>query len=729
MKVISSLFVSDCYFINLTKGYMQSIYNIAAVILTLVSIQHGCTAQSEPSGVFAVAEKVITPEVPDEMIHESFKSPLWKHGRVHVFYQHGLVDKCPAIFLTHTYGATNPEAYLSLIKHIVNKGYVVVFSPTRRVTFTTKQIHKYDIIFAGYIEAVLRFPGIIDTSRIGFVGHGFGGGAAPALMLRAIRKRTWGQSGSFIYIIAPWYMHSMDQRSLETYPEIVKLVVQVFNGDKINDPGIAADIFNSIAIPDSNKVFRVAASDIKGMCVIHPGDGTPQTKDLIPDNDPVVYNSIYRTFDDLAGYTFNCDMIAKLNVFPKKDSTVDSITTGVTSIPFCPLIVTHTTRLFLKNEPYLNPWLSPLNPRVEVSALSKTKMLKQIYYRNAWSQYASFAGKNLKRLFVDNKSPDTLVNPIKKGYGAPGENVTITDTFVNPVNHALKVYVFHPRNALTPRPAIFFFHGYVGKDPDKFRSLIRQMVGKGYIVIYPTYSFFPRPDNTKNILAKYDEINAGIKQAVQRYKKDIDTTRIGFFGQSFGASAIPSVAYRLITEKHWGTTGAFMFLSAPWYVYGLPQQNLHQFPAHVNLIIQVYNDDIVNDHEIAVDLFNSIGIPQIRKKYYTVYSDSSNGYVMHANHFTAYGVGNVNGEQNLLDYYGIYKLFDALATYSFTGCKSGREMSLDIGTTQQLYMGTWSNGRSVVPMAVTDNPRAYNPESQYMYTFNNPLNPGKRYTP
>jgi hypothetical protein len=102
---------------------------------------------------------------------------------------------------------------------------------------------------------------------------------------------------------------------------------------------------------------------------------------------------------------------------------------------------------------------------------------------------------------------------------------------------------------------------------------------------------------------------------------------------------------------------------------------------------------------------------------------SSNGYVMNANHFTAYGIGNINGDQNLLDYYGIYKLFDALADYSFTGNTVGREMSLDAGTKEQLYMGAWSTGRVVLPMEVTINPRAYNPESHYMYTFNNPLNP------
>jgi hypothetical protein len=126
---------------------------------------------------------------------------------------------------------------------------------------------------------------------------------------------------------------------------------------------------------------------------------------------------------------------------------------------------------------------------------------------------------------------------------------------------------------------------------------------------------------------------------------------------------------------------------------------------------------------MAVDLFNSIGIPPPRKKFYTLYSDSSQGYFMHANHFVAYGIKNINGEQNLLDYYGVYKLFDALADYTFTGNASGRAVALDSGTRDQLYMGTWSDGRPVKPMTVTSQPKAYYTELQYMYSFDNKLNP------
>jgi hypothetical protein len=243
------------------------------------------------------------------------------------------------------------------------------------------------------------------------------------------------------------------------------------------------------------------------------------------------------------------------------------------------------------------------------------------------------------------------------------------------------------------------------------------------VVVYPTYSFFPRADNTTKVLEKYDMINAGINRAIELYKTSMDTSHIGFFGQSFGAGAIPSVAYRMIADKKWGLGGAFIFLSAPWYIYAISQENLQHFPDQVNCIVQVYDDDHINDQQIAVDLFTTIGITEAQKRYYTVYSDSSHGYIMHANHFVAYGVKNINGEQNLLDYYGIYKVFDALADYSFTGSATGRAIALGSGTKKQLYMGTWSNGRPVRPMTVTNQPKAFYTELQYMFSFDNKLNP------
>lgn len=706
------------------RHIVNIVHAVGTLFIVTACVTFSAWAQPDSSCFLPVIPEVPGSEGAFGMLHDSFDSPLWKFERVHVFHPEGAHGKRPVIFLSHKFGATEPEEYLSFIKHMVGKGYVVVFSPTRRVTFTRREIQKYKIFFEGYTAAVKRFSPIIDTTRIGFIGHGFGGGAVPALMLRAMRQRGWGASGAFMYIMAPWYVYSIDKRGFETFPSSVKVVVQVFEDDHINDPRIAADIFKSIGVPLTEKVFLAVASDRHGKCTLRADDNTPLTGDVaLMDDIPLVYYGIFRTFDCLAAYTFGADSAAKSVVFPKGESMSCYMGAWRDSVQVRPMIATRDPSPFLKKGPYFNRWKSPRNPRVEVSMCRKVGALMRGYYRNAWSLYLRIIGRNVEQYFDERAFDDILPNPIERGYGAPGKLGMMADTIPNPIDRKLNVYVFRPRNAKAPSPVIFFMHGYVGQNPDEFETLINHVVSKGYLVVYPTYSFFPRADNAKKVLEKYDMIKVGIERAIELYKPFMDTAHIGFFGQSFGAGALPSVAYHMVADKKWGSGSAFMFVSAPWYLYAITQENLQHFPDQVNCIVQVYNDDHVNDHEMAVDLFNSIGIPPERKKFYTVYSDSSNDYIMHANHFVAYGIKNINGEQNLLDYYGVYKLFDALADYSFTGNTAGRAIALGPGTKEQLYMGTWSDGRPVQPMTVTDQPKAYYTELQYMYSFDNRLNP------
>jgi hypothetical protein len=56
---------------------------------------------------------------------------------------------------------------------------------------------------------------------------------------------------------------------------------------------------------------------------------------------------------------------------------------------------------------------------------------------------------------------------------------------------------------------------------------------------------------------------------------------------------------------------------------------------------------------------------------------------------------------NALDYYGTWKLFDALCDAAFTG--KNREYALG-NTPQQRFMGLWSDGTPVKELIVTDKP-------------------------
>jgi hypothetical protein len=64
--------------------------------------------------------------------------------------------------------------------------------------------------------------------------------------------------------MSPWYLYSVDERQLSAYPDSVSMLVEVFENDNYNDPMIAADLFNQIGIPDSQKAFMIVRSDNVG---------------------------------------------------------------------------------------------------------------------------------------------------------------------------------------------------------------------------------------------------------------------------------------------------------------------------------------------------------------------------------------------------------------------------------------------------------------------------------
>ena len=144
------------------------------------------------------------------------------------------------------------------------------------------------------------------------------------------------------------------------------------------------------------------------------------------------------------------------------------------------------------------------------------------------------------------------------------------------------------------------------------------------------------------------------------------------------------------------------------------------------MIVEVFDDDRMNDHQMAVDLFDAISIPDSNKDFLTLYSDSLEGYVMSANHYVPYGVYEPNGEENFLDFHGIFKILDALEDCSWFASAAGRKVALGHGTPEQRYMGEWGNGRLLRPLEVTDSPRAVHPQLQYTWAWDNKVNPRRK---
>jgi hypothetical protein len=233
----------------------------------------------------------------------------------------------------------------------------------------------------------------------------------------------------------------------------------------------------------------------------------------------------------------------------------------------------------------------------------------------------------------------------------------IVDTLVSPDSDGAPVYLFRPVTIREPMPIVFLCHGMGASDPRAYAALIEHIVGRGYLVCYLPYNSFEASVSPEDA---YADMGEGCETVIARKAAIIDTTRVGFVGHSFGGGAAPSLAYTALTERNWGTQGAFLFIMAPWYVRDISQRALKRFPEHVRITIQIYQDDYINDHRIARDLFETIGVPRANKRFVTVYSAACCGYTLIADHDAPLGTIDSAASVNAIDSCALYPALDAV---------------------------------------------------------------------
>ncbi len=315
---------------------------------------------------------------------------------------------------------------------------------------------------------------------------------------------------------------------------------------------------------------------------------------------------------------------------------------------------------------------------------------------------------------------------ITSGFGADGAFQVETQTFPSPLFRGQVVTVYLPRGAEGRVPVIFFAHGFGAISPANYAELLRHIATRGYAVVYSPYQAL---EAGAGFDERYNTLWAGFQAAVQTFASRMDTSRVGFMGHSYGAGAIPAMAWRAFVERSWGQNGRLLFPMAPWYSDQITNEQLRRFPSDVKLLMQVYNDDAVNDHQMAVELFYRMPVPNTEKDYVNILADTvqtaAGQYIYEAGHSvcaTANStVGGVTRGFDAYDIYGVFRLFDALAEYTFTGSAAAKNVALGNGSPEQVFMGV-VNGRPIRPLVVSDTPVA-NPTQRALWTCGNAVNP------
>lgn len=272
------------------------------------------------------------------------------------------------------------------------------------------------------------------------------------------------------------------------------------------------------------------------------------------------------------------------------------------------------------------------------------------------------------------------------------------------------VAIYRP-SGQTNVPVLFFSHAFGATDPRMYDDLFRMLASNGYAVVQVAYPIVaPKAHGNAD---RYDCLWQGFQAAVAREGAVFDLTRVGFFGHSYGGGATPEMARRGFVEKGWGSAGRFFFSMAPWYGWGT---QLDTLPLDVKVAVQVYADDDVNDHQIAIrDVWNQLPAG-LERVWMTVRSDAC-GCGLNATHvvpisFTGLS-GNPESVLNAQDRWAVWRRLHAMAVYAFTQNPSAKQVVFG----SDVDMGHWfgCDGRAVRPMEVSLTTPLPAPCRAYMY--------------
>jgi hypothetical protein len=116
---------------------------------------------------------------------------------------------------------------------------------------------------------------------------------------------------------------------------------------------------------------------------------------------------------------------------------------------------------------------------------------------------------------------------------------------------------------------------------------------------------------------------------------------------------------------------------------------------------------------MAADIFRNISISTAEKDFLVLQRDTVNGYEYPADHNTP----NTMIALNAHDYYGIYRILDALADYTWNGNTAAKDVCLGNGSTAQLTLPA-----GLKPMLQTDAPQITRPMESYQFPCDSTIN-------
>jgi hypothetical protein len=321
---------------------------------------------------------------------------------------------------------------------------------------------------------------------------------------------------------------------------------------------------------------------------------------------------------------------------------------------------------------------------------------------------------------------------------------------------ATQFWLFEPAHP-TPKtaPAVVFLHGWGAVEPAPYRAWIDHIVRRGNIVIYPRYQVDHRTPPREFASSAITAVRAALELLrTDATRVRADLARFALVGQSVGGALSINLA---ASAARAGLPPPTAVMSIqPGKTWGLPRRAALVFedlstlpPAMLLLVVAGDRDRVARDIDARRIYYGASRIPPQNKNFVLVMSDLYGTPPLEAHHLAplARGGGSASPQQSAaaalkerqaerraargdsalaagaegedpedrlpdlsgiagtapdaMDFFGFWKLFDALTDAAFYG--KNREYALG-NTPQQRGMGRWSDGRPVREMIVFERP-------------------------
>lgn len=164
----------------------------------------------------------------------------------------------PLVVFAHGYMGFDPGVYQAVIDHLVSRGFAVIF-PSWTVDYDPPK--QYQTVDVGIDIGMGVIGGRVDTSRVGVVGHSWGGGMTPWLIQR-VDGRGWGSEALWGVMLSPAWSFFAGDDEIEL-PAHTRLIAVSYEEDNFVDMAIASGILRRATLPDSSKGHLLVYSDYR----------------------------------------------------------------------------------------------------------------------------------------------------------------------------------------------------------------------------------------------------------------------------------------------------------------------------------------------------------------------------------------------------------------------------------------------------------------------------------